>query len=448
MSCVSDSPSGSEAGLYVSRPSPLKKFVLVICSKYAGDEAYIIDTVHNRVVSRDVVPKHWSIIKWVSWSPNERFALVVAAGEMTNGDMAFVDLQTGNVEEIHFKNFTNNPRINQSIVDEVQDFEPAGISWISGNAFNLQLNVHCDPYENGDESCITKILRSYPASVKLSPFSVSYGNIVQARTTRARRISTRDSKQVKTKRAISPRSAPAPVDVRITRLIRTLKLSSSFTDVWAGAISPDGKIIALGNMYSDKAVKLYDAQTGMLRHRLIGHTADVMSLAFSPDSKMLVTGSHEFIRIKELRGEARIWDVQTGELLHVLKASSDAFSVAFSPDGKTVATGTMSFDEPSQVRLWDAQSGQLLRALTGRGQYVTYVAFSPDNEFVVGGCNDGTLNIWNIQTGELWHTLTDAGDGFITFSPDGRLMASTGSIAGGGIGIRLWDIQTGKLLRI
>ena len=177
MSCGVDPQSGLEAGLYVSQPSPLKKFVLVLCSRYAEDEAYIIDTAQNQVVSRDVVPKHWTVVKWVSWSPDERFALLAAAGEITMGDMAFVNVTSGTSQEIHFKNFTNARGIDptKTPYDRLQDFDPDKLRWISPTSFRFDMDVRCNPYERG-EGCYDKIISSHPVRVNLTPFNISYLN--------------------------------------------------------------------------------------------------------------------------------------------------------------------------------------------------------------------------------------------------------------------------------
>ena len=178
MSCGLDPQFPDDNKVILSPPSPLKKYVMVMCWDRGGKEAYVIDTRSNRVASRDVVPKHWRVIQWVSWSPDERFALVAAAGEVTNGDMAFVDLQTNRVEELHFKNFARNPQQQE----EIQDFDPDGVAWINAKSFSLRLDVRCNPYD-GDESCLTKVLRSHPARVTLVPFSISYGVTSQVRST-------------------------------------------------------------------------------------------------------------------------------------------------------------------------------------------------------------------------------------------------------------------------
>lgn len=199
MSCMPDSQSTFGPKLYVSPPSPFKKLVLVTCShpQFTGvaDAAYIIDTRNNRVASRDVVPKHWQIINWISWSPDERFALVVAAGEITDGDIAFLDLRTNRVEEIHFKNLSKNPRIKQNIRDEIQEFDPDAISWLNATTFTLRLDTHCNPYEHGNACDYEKILSSHPVQVNLIPFGIRYGNTGQVRNPRAKRRSSTSNSQ-------------------------------------------------------------------------------------------------------------------------------------------------------------------------------------------------------------------------------------------------------------
>lgn len=169
MGCVPDPQSAYGIKLHVSPPSSVKKLVVVMCSRDNEDEAYVLDTGKNRVISRDIVPKHWQIINWVSWSPDERFALVAAAGEVTMGDMAFIDLNTGRMQEIHFRDFTNN---HQGRQDRLQDFDPDKVLWLSPTSFRLRLDVRCNPYE--DTSCSDKVLSSHPVRVNLNPFAINY----------------------------------------------------------------------------------------------------------------------------------------------------------------------------------------------------------------------------------------------------------------------------------
>jgi WD40 repeat protein len=69
------------------------------------------------------------------------------------------------------------------------------------------------------------------------------------------------------------------------------------------------------------------AQELKLRETLKGHAEDVMSVAFSPDGKILASGSMD--------DSINLWDVASGKNTATLKGhANDVYSVAFSPDGK------------------------------------------------------------------------------------------------------------------
>ena len=109
--------------------------------------------------------------------------------------------------------------------------------------------------------------------------------------------------------------------------------------------SPDGSKILTTS--SDRTGRIWDADTGALLHTLPGHGRPVMSGAFSPDGKRAVTASHD--------KNARIWDVATGALLATLPTDgSEVQTAVFSPDGTRLLTAT--FD--GNARIWDVSAYQ------------------------------------------------------------------------------------------
>ena len=81
--------------------------------------------------------------------------------------------------------------------------------------------------------------------------------------------------------------------------------------------------------------------------------------------------------------------------------SATVAAVAFSPDGRIIVSGS----EDGTLKLWDAASGALTRSLKGHDQAVWSVAFSPDGRIVVSGSQDGTLKLWDAASGALVRTL-------------------------------------------
>ena len=224
------------------------------------------------------------------------------------------------------------------------------------------------------------------------------------------------------------------------------------------AYSPDGARLAIA---SSVGVWLYDTATLKEVDLLAEHTGEVLSVAYSPDSSLLASGSKD--------RTMRLWDTKTGEQKHPpLWHGPDVVNVEFSPDGTALASSSgdqaqiwdaktveeryrrsvrgktlASAGEDSTLRLWDG-TWELRRILTDDRAEMTSVAFTPDGRGIVGGCTGRTI-LWDTETGSLLRTFTGySGSVFsLVFSPDGAKLASGSD----DMSVRLWDAKSGSLLR-
>jgi WD40 repeat protein len=198
------------------------------------------------------------------------------------------------------------------------------------------------------------------------------------------------------------------------------------------AYSPDGKLLASGSW--DTKIILWDASTGQVTGSpLKGHTSYVQSVAFSPDGTILASGSADHNII--------LWDVKSRQPIgEPLKAHTGVVqSIAFSPDGKTLASGSVDMT----VLLWDVRSRQLIRSpLKGHTAVVRSVAYSPDGKMIASASADKTIRLWDASTGESIGAPLTGQTGSVesvAFSPDGKLLASSSDNT-----LILWDVSTRK----
>lgn len=154
---------------------------------------------------------------------------------------------------------------------------------------------------------------------------------------------------------------------------------------WA-AFSPDGREVICANESS--TVFRWEVATGTESSSDSGG-ASIARAVFFPDGKRLLYSL--------LDGTLQIRDLPNQRLLNVLKGhTATNQSLRFSPDGKVLATG--SYDR--SIKLWpsDGQDDEELTTLQGHGSAVNSIAWSNDGKYLVSGSADSSLKIWEVES--------------------------------------------------
>jgi WD40 repeat protein len=207
---------------------------------------------------------------------------------------------------------------------------------------------------------------------------------------------------------------------------------------YAAAVSPDDKYVVGGEGGDGKeeddektafTVHLFDKETGKAVHAMKGHTGYVWRACFSPDSKLVATAGMN-------DGTFRIWSVESGKAVVVGKdAHSENWvtGVAFTPDNKKL----LSCGRDGKVKMWDAENGRLLKTFEGLKEDPEAVAVSPDGKRFL--TTDGkSAVLFEIDSGKIVHRFEEHTEPVlaVAFLPTGRRALS----AGADNTVRLWSV--------
>ena len=228
-----------------------------------------------------------------------------------------------------------------------------------------------------------------------------------------------------------------------TYLPRVTNLEGHISTLTCVAFSPDGKLLATGS--KDKTAKIWDLSSGKALINLEGHTQPISSVAFSPDGKKLATGSED--------KTAKIWGLASDKALITLEGhTAPVTSVMFSLDGKMLATAG-NYDKT--VKIWGLASGKALTTPKGLNSFVYSSAFSSDGKWLATtGNNNDMPEIWDLASGKL--TILEYPYAYssivysIAFSPDGKRIATGrgGSNDDEVYTAEIWNLEPGDALRI
>lgn len=160
---------------------------------------------------------------------------------------------------------------------------------------------------------------------------------------------------------------------------------------------------------------VWDLRSGTRLYTLKGHNYSVTSIAFTPDSRTIVSSGTNI----------KLWEAASGTLINTLDRHSDYINtIAITPDGKKI----VSASNDRTIKIWDIGEGTLLRSLEEHASGVNSASFSADGKFLVSASIDTTVKLWSTDTGYLVSTIAPFNDGnWITFSPDNFFSASPGA---------------------
>ena len=200
--------------------------------------------------------------------------------------------------------------------------------------------------------------------------------------------------------------------------------------VFAVAFSPDSKLVAAAG--ADRAIRLWEVESGKLVTTIEDHADWVLDLAFSPDGTRLASASRD--------KTSKVFDLARKEALVTFPGHPEpVYGVAFAPDGKTIAT----CGGDAKVRLWKPdEEAKQARELGGFGGAVFKVQYHPGGKAIVACSADKTVRVFNPDDGAQLRVLSGHADWVYTFAftTDGKTLAS-----GGWDGeVRLWEFADGK----
>jgi WD40 repeat protein len=212
--------------------------------------------------------------------------------------------------------------------------------------------------------------------------------------------------------------------------------------VYGVAFSQDGQTVASGADYSDSSAKLWQASDGTLLHTFPDNDDGILSVDISSDNQFLAAGY--IVTGYPPGGKMNLWEISSETVIN----DFGGCYVSFSPNGEFIASGGGGANRYLFVhrvsngeRIWDNYTGA----------YISDVKFSPDGKLVATSGSDNKIKLWDAETGDLIDTLNGHTNDVscIAFSSDSEMIASGsgGYDVSGESNIKLWKVSDGSLIR-
>jgi len=153
--------------------------------------------------------------------------------------------------------------------------------------------------------------------------------------------------------------------------------------------SPDGKSLAVSG---NREVLIHKADGTGLSSRLSGKAERILSIAFSADGKLLVTGGGTPGQF----GEVQIWDLSSSKMLHSATLTNDTvFGASLAPDGSRIAVGCAD----NTVHVFETSSGKELYKIGNHENWVLATVFGVDSKRFVSAGRDRAAKLIDAKSG-------------------------------------------------
>jgi autophagy-related protein 16 len=214
------------------------------------------------------------------------------------------------------------------------------------------------------------------------------------------------------------------------------QLSGSVGSVMSARWSPNEAFI-LG-CACDNIARVWDLGVGRLKHTFTGHIGKVYGGVFTADASKVVTGAHD--------RTVKVWDMNSGNTLRTIFCFSSCNDVCLSDSYSSIASAHLD----GALRLWDLRAGEATQELKdAHAKQVTSVCTASNEYALLSSARDNVLKIWDLRKNACVMTLQD--DAYRSglnwsracWSPDCKFVA-----AGGAEGsLFIWNVESGALVK-